>query len=354
MRAHPKRGVVACALIVVGVAGASACGGADPSTEQSRSAIVGGKPVARSADPAVVCLYKPSQASCASGTLVAPRVVLAAAHSTVAFDVTELRVIFGSHVVSGRGDVGFERQVIAKHEAPDADLVLLLLDDNGPTLPLQLTLAELEHTDLGRAARVVGFGATANDREDQDRKRSGVTHLDALSEGPVFAASSSWPRKGYVVYYGRDGAKSCFGDSGAPLLAREGDGVERVIGVSSFGTEADCTRGASGAVRIDRARAWLEQTLGALDPRRSELSLCGEGGGDSAADSDCCARDGHCNTRCERDVDCGELSLLPAANNGADADETASGCAVAARGRDGLLGGVVLLLVWVWLRRRWA
>jgi uncharacterized protein (TIGR03382 family) len=100
-------------------------------------------------------------------------------------------------------------------------------------------------------------------------------------------------------------AVTCFGDSGGPSFHIFPDGVERLVGITSFGDQF-CGESET-ETRVDAFVDFVQSTLAMFDPPSCDADgLCVPGC--MPADVDCtCASDGVCNTDCpdpSTDPDC--------------------------------------------------
>ncbi|WP_437837911.1 S1 family peptidase [Sorangium sp. So ce1153] len=185
-----------------------------------------------------------------SGTLIAPRVVLTAAHCVENADAPQvLSVVFAPEValaspaervrtVAGRLHPGWS--------AGENDIGALILAEDAPVAPVRLDLSALPPGILGRPTRVVGFGI---DEEGQTgSRRSGAARVTAVEAGTFTIAAEP--------------GMSCGGDSGGPVFLKD-DGAERLIGVISFG-DPECTTGTN--TRVDVHAAFLQAILDEAPP----------------------------------------------------------------------------------------
>lgn len=219
------------------------------------------------ADPAVAALAPieaRDRARC-TATLVAPRVLLTAAHCEIDAAPEAWEAFFGSSLTG----VGTRVQVLFALSHPefdggaDHDLALVLLAEPAPVAPV--ALASGPPSSPPSPARLVGFGFTSAEGDDADRKREGTTSIDAvLPLHVVLAAAPSLP---------------CSGDSGGPLFVGV-PGAEVLAGVVSRGDP-----GCASLARATRVDAHLADFL------VSTIEAWAEG---SRAEGERCLYDAQC------------------------------------------------------------
>jgi len=159
-----------------------------------------------------------------TGTLIAPRVVLAAAHCLDAFgEDGAYEVVFGATlerdsrfalVRRAKAHPGYNRETHAD------DLALYELLEDAAVAPV-VSAGSADGLTVGADARVVGFGVTRDKTEPEGIKREGltkITKVDALS----FEAAPN-------------PSMSCSGDSGGPVFVKRTDGTEVLAGVTVKG-----------------------------------------------------------------------------------------------------------------------
>jgi V8-like Glu-specific endopeptidase len=285
------------AVLVVIVGAACARPAEDPTAR--RLPIVGGS--VDTGDPAVVAITYFGQDFC-TGTLVAPRVVVTAAHCldetlTGGVPFTDFDVFFGTetdaggvsiHVSGGMLHPGWDADSL------DNDIGVLALELPAPAEPVKMNRTAFHDGFVGRPLRIVGFGVTSATSTESGTKRQ------ATSEVTSYDADD--------FHYGGTPGQTCFGDSGGPGFMTLQDGVEYLVGVTSWGDEECMFFGVD--TRIDAyLDSFIQPFIDSLGP-----SDCGPDGncvgGCTPPDPDCsgipCQLDGVCETvGCPaRDPDC--------------------------------------------------
>src|SRR5258708_6571844 len=213
------------------------------------SAMVGGAPAFEDGVGRSVVTIIGSRGTFCSGALIAPDLVLSAAHCVmpgadykiVLYDAQRQPQLRDVKRVASHPQ--FNVQSILAHHA-SADVALLLLSEPLKARTPAPTGAPLEPIAVGARFTVAGIGVS----------RRG----DGKSGGTIRAASlvvTGQPGRLHVrlvdpaTNNGRDGLGACTGDSGAPVFEDQ-SGRAVIIGVVSWSTAAHNAAGCGGATRL--------------------------------------------------------------------------------------------------------
>lgn len=214
----------------------------------TETAIVAGVPAPD--DHAVVALVRRSVAcqpeitgvEC-TATVIAPRVIVTAAHCVGGAPANALEVVFGPDlwtsttripIVGGRAHPEWNPETHAN------DIAVLILGATAPIAPIAVNrtaLPDLTGTDV----RLVGYGITSGTASDIGTRRAGIARISETGADELRMV----PGPGM----------SCRGDSGGPVLGASGE----LIGVTSYGDPA--CRQFGVALRVDRQAALLQEVL---------------------------------------------------------------------------------------------
>ncbi|WP_426754633.1 S1 family peptidase [Myxococcus sp. Y35] len=281
--------MVAAVLLLLAVAcGPSSMPTAAAQAATARQPVVGGQPepgfpfVAAIVPVSPFC-GEPDAAApiVCTGTLVAPRVVLTAAHCVENADAPRVfSVVFSTE--TARASAAERVRVVEGRLHPAwrpgvNDIGVLLLAEDAPVAPLALAFRAMPADGEGRLARVVGFGADG--QGGMGLRRSGLARVSAVEAGTFSIEGAP--------------AMSCGGDSGGPVFL-EVDGVESLAGVTSFG-DLTCTAGTNTRVDVhaDFILAAIEE-VSRQPPVRAPVD----------AQEDACARTCSAHTDCPLGMAC--------------------------------------------------
>lgn len=208
--------------------------------------IVGG--VIEGRFPAVGALVIEGEWFC-SGTVIAPRLVLTAAHCLEGLS-PEDPVEFFVGPDANRLSSGRTIPAASAHAHPDYlvddryDIGVLVLARDAGVTPIPARFAPLTDAVLGKTALFVGYGVTSA-TGDGGEKRSVEIPINVLDDFFV----------GYDQVVGKN---TCSGDSGGPALMDLGHGLE-VVGVTSYG-DAECAFDGYNT-RTDVFASWIGDFL---------------------------------------------------------------------------------------------
>jgi len=218
-------------------------------------------------DPAAVALMRAGALVC-SGTLIAPDVVLTAAHcvdllppESAAFGPQPGAPTDEIPIVRAVAHPRFERATLAH------DIAILRLAYDADAPPALLPDEALEEERIGSQVRIVGFGVFGVGGETDLRKRAGFSRVDTVDHD-TFTLSG-------------EPSQPCVGDSGGPTFVRMGD-VEPIAGVHSGGS-ASCV-GGSIETRVDAHLDFIAEQMPAA--YRAPGTHGGLGSGCSATEGD--------------------------------------------------------------------
>lgn len=249
-------------------------------------------------DPAVVALAVRSQSSYenfCTGTLIGGKTVLTAAHCINAYGPGSFYyVLFGSNADSPTKRVHVTSQVRNPKYRGDAfDFGIMQLDDVVTDVqPIEINTTAMSRADIGRPIRHAGFG-TIDGQSGSGLKRQVTYNVRDVTTN--------------LIESGASGKQTCGGDSGGPaFMTFNGNPVEKLAGVISFGDQDCLVNGYDG--RVDVEQGWIKTTMApwevptCLDDGKCVASGC------TPVDPDCaCVADGQCTADCARpskDPDC--------------------------------------------------
>lgn len=254
-----------------------------------------------------------------SGTVIGKRTVLTAAHCVAG----GIKAVFIGSETSGPNVTKISVETVIRHPSFRStggkltnDLAILKLATAAPVQPAPLFRGTMDNspTFVGPKLTYVGFGddtlATGPQGETSGLGTKRVTHfaIDKVGAGEVGGTTGTIDDT--MFWYSVPGISMCHGDSGGPSFFLQ-DGVEHLIGVTSFGDPTCASDGVQARADAPQIAAFIQPNLDAFegnDACRSD-GACNEScnAGD-VIDPDCHAThagaDGVCSAAAESDPDC--------------------------------------------------
>jgi len=179
-----------------------------------------------SADSSVVRIHWKDETgafiSWCSGTVIAPRAVLTAAHCVLSAAGVDVDPGSGPWV-GGASFVVYPP--VREFRATSNDVAVVFTVDDLPRSPIPILTSR--KAEVGEPAVVAGWGRNENDLSGV--LRAGMTTVTRVGVGEL-----------QTQYDATTGSGICAGDSGGPLLLSEG-GTWAVAGVTTAGSEAPCS-----------------------------------------------------------------------------------------------------------------
>ncbi len=195
-----------------------------------------------------------------SGTLIAPRIVVTAAHcvkgsSTPKFVTFTLRsddpAAVKIPVESSRATLNYGKGTA------DGDFGYVLLSKDAAVDPVIVaTMAEEKMLICeGCQLTLVGYGSTALGDTREGIKRLATTNVAKVVGGKIQTAPT--------------GSGTCHGDSGGPAFAQTSEGEWRLVGIASTGLDK-CTEGAGTHCRAAATSCWIGRKTGVTLPSATD------------------------------------------------------------------------------------
>jgi secreted trypsin-like serine protease len=274
-------------LVALSTVGASCFSGAGEPMGTSAQPIIGGSTDAT--DSAVVALLQPSTQTLCSGTIIAPTVVLTAAHCVYGVSPADLQVLTGPDETAPEQTLAVQSvaayptytgESTGLQGGVDLGVVYLAAPVSITPISVRTDVSDPELTST--SLTLIGYGlSSTTDPTTAGIRRSVVAPVDSVCSRIITAGDSD--------------ANECQGDSGGPVLLGG-----QLIAVISSGM-LDCTA-PSNQMRLSAHTLWLAAVLagktacpGCVEPDPSCDALiegesadaaAGEAGSDDAAPGD--------------------------------------------------------------------
>jgi secreted trypsin-like serine protease len=210
----------------------------------TRDSIIGGS--ADSGDPAVVALQGTDGSADCTASLVSPRVLLTAAHCVevgqryrAAFGPNQSSPTSTIDVLEIHADVAF----VDGNWGAGHDVAVAILAMPATIAPIAVDRSPLPSTMLGQNVRLVGYGLTDASGGGGEEKREITLRVDEVNA--------------QYLRVGVPGRAACSGDSGGPAFSTSG----KIIGITSYGTDDDCSNGITYYSRVDANMAFIAPYL---------------------------------------------------------------------------------------------
>ncbi|MGN6662908.1 MAG: S1 family peptidase [Solirubrobacterales bacterium] len=301
---HLVAAALACALVALALPAAAAA--AEPTAHAS---IVGGHSVSIANFPSLAyieAVEDKHDAFACTGTVVAPRVILTAAHCvedpekgtmTPAADY-EVDTGVTNPELAGPGNVF---QVASTHVFPgfdpsivhgDAAILVLSSPTGAPPIPLAGAADTALYTG-GAGVQLAGWGLTNANAKKQPsslRATSMLVQTPSFCKKQTRAFDSTYSTSAQLCLLAANRASgACFGDSGGPAIGRRADGTPVELGITSTVGPFCTPKVPNVQTRVDFVSTWVSQWIAATEsgapppPGVGELPAMTKGGAEELA-----------------------------------------------------------------------
>jgi MYXO-CTERM domain-containing protein len=248
-------------------------------------------------------------------------------------------------------------------EAPmeyDVSVLVLSTPVGSDVTPIPYNKTVDPNTLTGGSLRLVGFGTTGSTSPNDTSsgiKRTVMSTLSSVQQ--------------YLLEFDDVRHNTCEGDSGGPALAMI-NGVETIVGITSFGESAPGAQSCDGAgfdTRVDLYSDFIQPFIDTNDPPPAPMpGQPGSVGYSCTQDTDCnsmiCANmpHGYCTAMCDpytagscpSGLHCSQVGKDPSQGYVCEKNARANGCDYGAEGAPAGAFALLLLMLGLALRRRFS
>lgn len=225
-----------------------------------RELIVGGDAVTNGDDyPYMTYVYN-GEGSICGATLVAPNILLTAAHCKILGDLTLAQIgRLGSDVESVRithKNVHPSYTTDNEQGYPDYDFMLLKIEKSFPNIPpVNLDSGDPNIVAVGREVITMGYGKKIDSEWAFPTKKLNKVTLDLVS---CYGKGYNGGITERMICAARANKDSCRSDSGGPLIDKA---TKKQIGVTSFGIGCADSNYPGAYARVSKASSWIEDII---------------------------------------------------------------------------------------------
>lgn len=270
------RTIAICTLALALPASAAAKG------PQAQTSIINGDPASIADFPSLAFIAAKNKFSC-TGTVIAPRVVLTAAHCVEDLDLGGFTTPREYTVVTGRANPrqaggGNVLRVSETHVFPRfdpgtafGDAALLVLSSPTPAPPIPLAgAADAALYAGGAGVLLAGWGLTSPSAKAPPQTLHSTSNVVLNPDACKLRTQSYYPpysTNGQMCTIDPPDRKNggCFGDSGGPVIGQRPDGSPVEIGIVSTGGPQCSTKVPNIFTRADLVSTWATEWVSAIE-----------------------------------------------------------------------------------------
>lgn len=269
---------LACALVALALPAAAAADGG------AQASIVGGRAASIAEFPSLAFIeaHEGKHGFACSGTVVAPRVILTAAHCVEEIENGTITPAANYAVATGVTDpseagIGNVFHVAENHVFPgfdpgilhgDAAILILSTPTSVPPIPMAGAADAGLYTG-GATVDLTGWGLTS---AHADEEPGGLRTTPMLVQTPTSCKQKTRsfyppysPTAQVCLLAASRASGGCFGDSGGPAIGQRADGTPVEIGITSTGGPNCSTRLPNVLTRVDYVSTWVSEWIAAVE-----------------------------------------------------------------------------------------